>query len=520
MKIRINQITKKYAGDIVIDALNFEILKGSKIAIVGENGVGKSTLLKIIAGLETIESGDVIVPKEMRVQYMQQIFPTYTGGVRAYLSSQFKELHQLSEKLVQLSDAMSTEADVEKLLIQYGKVQSQFESQGGYEFENNVDRICKGLGIFQHLDKPYISLSGGEKTRIELAKCLLADAEVLCLDEPTNHLDFEGIAWLEQFCQASAKTIVLVSHDRKFIANVVTSIHEIEDGKLISYMGDYDYYRKEKQERFVRLVDDYKEQQKQIQKLQLAIRRYRQWGNESDNEDFYKKAKMLERRLEKIQRVPKPVELRNRLDITLDASIRSGEEVIIANDLSVGYDKPISSENSFRVKWQDRFAIVGKNGSGKSTLIKTLLGELPPLAGTVVIGPSVKVGYLPQQIMFPNQKERILQYVMHTCVLSEETARRYLVKFGFYQEDTYKPLHYLSGGERVRLKLLEILLSDVNLLILDEPTNHLDITSCEIIEQLVSEYQGTLVVVSHDRYFLESINARQYQLNVKATDSQ
>lgn len=512
MKIQINNIVKSYTGEIVLDDLSLEIIKGSKCAIVGENGSGKSTLLKIIAGIENIQGGSIFIPREMNIGYMVQVFPNYTDTSRNYILSCFEEYLIYQQQLKSIEKRMSSENMTEEVLNEYAKVMDKFENAGGYDLENSLEAYAKGLGIDDVLEQPFDTLSGGQKTRIVLVQLLLQDVEVLCLDEPTNHLDMTGIEWLENYCKTTNKTLILVSHDRQFLMNVVSVFYEIEDGQVVTYYGSYDSYRNQRHERYLRLVLDYEQQQKEISKIKLAIRRYRQWGHEGDNEDFFKRAKALEKRLERIEKLPKPTEIRNKLTFDLKSTQVGSKDVVIANDLIIGYDAPLCNPLNFIIQRKERVAIVAPNGTGKTTLLKTLLGEVKPLGGTIQFGQTVDVGYLPQIIKFENDSERILDYFVRVCNLEEEKARRYLAWFGFYHVDMYRYISSFSGGEQVRMKLLEIMLKGCNCILLDEPTNHLDLLSCEIIEDVLTKFEGTIVVISHDRLFLENLKVRTIHL--------
>lgn len=512
MKIQINNLIKTYTGDIILTDLSIEIIKGSKSAIVGENGSGKTTLLKILSGEEDYQEGNVIIPKEMNIGYMMQVYPNYEKSSKEFILSRFHDYCHVANKLKYLESQMSNSEGIEQILEAYSKTLDKFEHAGGYQLENTLESYAKGLGVFDVLHQSFNTLSGGQKTRIALVQLLLLDYEVLCLDEPTNHLDMEGIEWLERYCQTIDKTLIIVSHDRQFLSNTVSVFHEIEDGQVVSYHGDYNSYRQQRHERYLRMVSDFEQQQKEIQRLKLSIRRYRQWGNESDNEDFYKRAKALEKRLERIEKLPKPIEVRNELAFTLKSSQLGSKEVVIAKDLIIGYGVPLSEPLNFSIQRGDRFAIVASNGKGKTTLLKTLLNEITPLDGVITFGQTVDIGYLPQVISYDNKKERILQYMRRVCERDEESTRRYLARFGFYHSDMYKSLSNFSGGEQVRLKLLEIIVKGCNCIILDEPTNHLDINSCEIIEDILSKFNGTIIVISHDRMFLNKLKTHMFYL--------
>ncbi len=512
MKIQINNLVKSYAADAILSDLTMELVKGSKSAIVGENGAGKSTLLKILTRQESFQEGTLIIPKEMNVGYMTQVYPQFEDTSRAYILSAFSEYGICRSRLTLLEQEMAVTDQMEEVFAKYARTLEQFEQLRGYELENSLEAYAKGLGVFEVLDQSFNSLSGGQKTRIALVQLLLQEAEVLCLDEPTNHLDIQGIEWLENYIQASNKTIVVVSHDRQFLMNTVHVFHEIEDGQVVTYHGNYDSYRTQRHERYLRLVKNFDQQQVEINKLQLAIRRYRQWGHESNNEDFFKRAKAIEKRLERMEHLPKPVEIRNQLELNLESTQLGSKQVVIAEELVIGYQTPLTTPMTFTIHRKERFAIVAPNGKGKTTLLKTLLQEVAPLSGTIAFGTTIDIGYLPQIIQFDSDKERILQYIMRNCELEEEKARRYLARFGFYSGDMYKYISHLSGGEQVRLQLLRLMLKGCNCIILDEPTNHLDINSCEIIEDILIHFAGTILVISHDRMFLHKLQAAMFYL--------
>lgn len=512
MKIQINNLLKTYTGEVVLNELTLEIIKGSKSAIVGENGCGKTTLLKVISGVEDYQEGELFIPKEMTVGYMVQVFPQFSRTSREYILSSFLDYLTTSKKLKELESQMSNLDTFDDVMKQYSKTLDKFEHAGGYNLENTLEAYAKGLGIFDVLEQSFDTLSGGQKTRIALVQLLLQNYEVLCLDEPTNHLDMDGIGWLESYCKSTNKTLIIVSHDRQFLMNVVSVFYEIEDGQAVTYYGDYDSYRKQRHDRYLRLILDYDEQQKEISKIKLAIRRYRQWGNESDNEDMFKRAKSLEKKLERMEKLPKPIEIRNQLNFEIKSTQIGSKDVVVAKNLIIGYEKPLSSSLNFIVQRRERFAIVAPNGKGKTTLLKTFLQEIKPIEGSIEFGLSVDVGYLPQLLYFENDKERLLCYFTRICNLDEERARGYLARFGFYHVDMYRYISNFSGGEQVRLKLLELMLKGCNCIILDEPTNHLDILSCEIIEEVLINFKGTIIVISHDRMFLNKLQVRSYYL--------
>lgn len=509
MKITFNNISKIYAEEAILDDCSFEIVLGSKVAIVGENGSGKSTILKLLSGLENVSEGNIFIPKGSEVGYLKQEFDTFDGVVYDYVIESFKELKLLETRIEEVSQRLSTMIDFEKNMNLLGRLQEEFELKDGYNIDNTIERIANGLDVEDLLFENYNTLSGGEKTRVELVRLLCSDVNILCLDEPTNHLDFKGIEWLETYCKGLNKTLVIVSHDRQFLSSVVDTYFDLEYGSVVKYNGTFEKFREEKRQRFLSLLNDYNQQQKIIQKMKLAIRRYRQWGNESDNEDFYKKAKTLEKRLEKMEKLPKPEEVESKLNLEFIKTRRSGKDVLTVKDLSIGYNQPLKSGINIKINYQDRLVLLGENGSGKTTFIKTILNEVKPLSGTLQLGTQIDLGYMSQTHTFKDPKERLLNYVIKSLNCSEFNARQALAQYGFYQDDVYKPLSILSGGEKVRVHLMSIMLKGVNFLILDEPTNHLDIESCEILERILNEYNGTLLIVSHDRYFLEKLTLQK-----------
>lgn len=508
MTIQLNHVTKAYTQDIVLDDITMKITDGEHLAIVGENGCGKSTLLKVIAGIEAYQEGEVLVSKNTKIAYLNQMFDEFDGIVLQYLMQAHEDIVKMQVQLNEL-EVLMAEADMnqmESILKKYGDLQERFDQCGGYQLMTSVEQIANGLQIQHLLQSDYSQLSGGEKTRVNLARALLLKPDVLLLDEPTNHLDFTGIRWLENYILNLKETVIIVSHDRTFLNHTVKKIYEIAWGELNLYVGDYDDYRRQKQERYLQLTQDYEEQQKEIKKLKDAIRRFRQWGHEGDNEKFFKKAKMLEKRLESMERIRRPQELNRKIKVEVKEKENSSKKVLEIKGMSKAFgDKQLFNHVDASIFWRDRIAICGENGKGKSTLIKMIMKEEPMDQGELVVADTIQIGYLPQMITFPKEDERILAYAQYELGVNEEDTRRYLSRFGFDQLDMFKRLRVLSGGERTRLKLALILKQEVNLIIFDEPTNHLDFSSIEIIEQILQEYSGTLLVVSHDRYFIDSL---------------
>lgn len=507
MYIQLKDIEKNYGTTPIFSQLSFTLHKGDKIGLVGMNGCGKSTLLQILTGEEGVTKGIVARQKGLRIGYVPQQLPLTEETVRDYLLASFTELGSLRKNLRQLEAKMQDpQADFERVLAHYGKLQEDYEQAGGYTLEDRISGTLKGLGVGDKLDTPLQALSGGQRVRIELARVLTAKTDLLLLDEPTNHLDLAGIQWLESWLAHTQQAYVVISHDRQFLDNVVQQIVEIEPDGLVSYPGNYTKYALLKKERIKAMQKDYDLQQKEIQRLQLMIRRFRQWANEGDNEDFFRKAKELERRVAKLKALAtKPPENpKKRLQEVTSAS-RSGKEVLVAKAIGkLAGEKLLFADSSFIIYRQEKIALTGANGSGKSTFLHCLLADSPLDEGTIRLGANVKIGYLPQKLHFSQPNQQILAFVKEQLP-NEQKARHKLAQFGFYAEDVSKRIRDLSGGEQMRLYLLGLLQKNINFLILDEPTNHLDIYGKEELEDILASYQETLLVVSHDRYFLQKV---------------
>lgn len=400
-----------------------------------------------------------------------------------------------------------------KLVLQkYGRLQEKYISLGGYELEEKFKKICSGFKFDSNfLNKEYNSLSGGEKTIVNLATILLKNPSILLLDEPTNHLDIEALEWLENFLIEYKGTILLISHDRYFLDKVATKTILLEKGHAQIYFGNYSYFLEEDERRTLAEFENYKTQQKQIEKMKDAIKKLRDFGRLAGNEMFFKRAKSIEKRLEKIEVLEKRVE--KKLPIKINSCGKAGKDVLVIKSLNKSYGDNIIFKNfNMEVFGGEKVQLKGKNGSGKSTLIKIILGKDNEFSGEIKINPSVKIGYIPQEIKFNNESDTILEYFLKSYRGSETEARTFLAKYMFYGENVFKRLKELSGGERVRLLIAELVMKETNFLILDEPTNHLDISTREILEENLKEYKGTILFVSHDRYFASKIAEREINI--------
>lgn len=506
MYIKAEKITKNFGGHPLFQELTVDIHASEHVAIVGNNGCGKTTLLKIMAEEEAVDTGRIIKAKGSRVGFLHQI-PNYPDmTVYDVMYEAFDKLNHIQKNMKQLEQQMATSDDLESLLKKYGTLQEQFEANDGYILDSKISYVSTGLGIAHLVEENFEQLSGGEKTKVTLCKILLQEPDILLLDEPTNHLDLHAIEWLEKYLQQFKGTVIVVSHDRQFMNHVVTKVIEIEDGQAWVSHGNYDAFLQAKEDKYAREFSQYQEQQKKIKKIRDAIRRLRQWANEASppNPDLYRKAKVMERMLERMEKVKKP-RVQKKMKLQLTASERSGKEVAQFYDVAKSYDRLLFKEVTFDVYWQDTLAIIGENGAGKSTLLKMLLGEEQPDEGIVELGSSVKIGYLAQHLIEADPEARLIDVFRSELMMTEPEARHILAQFLFYGADVFKKFKNMSGGERMRLKLAQLMQQEINLLILDEPTNHLDIESREVLEENLEQFEGTIIAISHDRYFLQKL---------------
>lgn len=520
IQIALKNIEKYYGANKVLENVSFEALSGERIGILGRNGTGKTTIFKIISGIEDYNQGSLSIRKGANIGYLNQI-PEYPESYRSIdvLNEAFKKVFGIRKRMTDLEKEMTrlSGEELDSIMDKYGQLQVQYENEGGYEIEEKISKICTGLKINEELKERLFSrLSGGEKTRIMLGKILLQNPDILLLDEPTNHLDIGSVEWLEEFLKEYKGTVLIISHDRYFLDAVIDKIVEIETGKCNIYHGNYSYYVKEKERRLYQQLEAYKSQQKKIKSMEEAIKRFKEWGNRGDNEDMFKKAANMQKRIEKMDKVDRPVLEKANMKLDFSTDSRSGKDVIEVRKLTKRFESKVIFEDlDFHVKYAEKVSILGRNGCGKSTLIKILLNEINADAGEVRIGTGVKVGYLQQEIEFKNKELTILQAFREDYPVSEGQARGILARFLFYADDVFKKVEDLSGGEKVRLKLCKLMHGDINLLMLDEPTNHLDIDSREMLEKALNEFDGTVVFISHDRYFINSITDRIVEFNNK-----
>lgn len=515
----VQQISKMFGGNLIFENLSLEIQENDRIGLVGRNGSGKTTIFKMLANVEAPDAGQIHVKKGAKVGYLAQIpqYPAGTTGLEV-LQSAFSDLLKTSQRLRELENKMALETNEDQLtkeLNEYGRLQDGFVLAGGYEIEANIAKVVNGLGIENLLAKSFSQCSGGEQTKICLGLVLLQKPELLLLDEPTNHLDITAVEWLEEFLKEYEGTIVCISHDRYFLDNVVKKVYDLEDGELTIYHTNYSGFVKEKEERLLQEFQAYQEQQKKIKKMKEAIKRLREWANQSNppNEGLHKRARNMERALERMEKLKRPVLERKQMGLEFEKTDRSGKDVFSMEKVSKAYgDKRLFDEANLLVQYLDRTAIVGPNGAGKSTIIKMLLDEVKPEAGVVKLGSNVKLGYLSQHFTIVDPSMRLIDAFREEVHVAEGEARHILAKFLFYGPNVFRMVGQLSGGEKMRLRLAQLMHQDINFLVLDEPTNHLDIDSREVLEDALEDFKGTILAVSHDRYFLNKLFKKTYWL--------
>lgn len=516
----VNHISKMYGGNIIFQDMSFEINEKDRVGLVGRNGSGKTTLLRLIAGMEEPDSGKIHWKKGLRIGYLAQI-PVYDSKmtVRDVLETAFDELIIVQQDMQKLEEEMAASAEdsvmLERLLAKYGVLQENFSLGGGYEMDANIDRIANGLNIVELLDSNFNSLSGGEKTKAGLALSLLRNPDLLLLDEPTNHLDIMAAEWLAEFISSYEGTVVIISHDRYFLDETATKILDMEDGEIELYHSNYSGFLKEKEEKLLREFQAYEEQQKKIKKMKEAIKRLRDWANRSNppSSALHKRATNMERALARMEKLDRPILNRKKMNFELETGGRSGKDVLVIKDArKVFGTRELFSGVNLQLQYRDRAAIVGENGSGKTTLLKFIQGELNPDSGEARLGSNVKIGYLSQHMELSSKDGTVLDAFRSEVVMNEGEARNVLAGFLFYGPAVFKKVSQLSGGERMRLRLAQLMHQDLNFLILDEPTNHLDIDSREVLEEALDGFEGTLLAVSHDRFFLNKLFDKIYWL--------
>jgi ATP-binding cassette subfamily F protein 3 len=501
-----NGLAKSYGAQDVFWDVSLRIGRGDKVALIGPNGHGKSTLLQLLAGLDTPTAGRVHRARGLRIGWLPQ-HPDLPGERTLYdeMLTVFADLQTQQAELRELERAMADPARREGVLARYGQAQTRFEMAGGYTYESRIRRVLGGLGFREEEHQlPISHLSGGQKTRALLARLLLEEPDLLLLDEPTNYLDLAALEWLEGYLVEWPGSLVVVAHDRYFLDRVVSRVWELAFGRLEEYPGNYSRYVELRAERMARRLTEYQAQQEHIQKTEEFIRRYKAGQR-------HREARGRQKRLDRLERLEQPRELRT-MRLSMPVAPRSGDLVLATSKLVVGHrtddgDLRLFSCPDLDLRRGERAALIGPNASGKTTLIHTILGHLPPLAGEVRLGASLRVGYLAQAVGDDglDSKRTILDEILDVENLPLEKARGFLGRFLFSGDEVFKPIGDLSGGERMRVALAKLTLTKPNFLVLDEPTTHLDIASQEVLQEVLSEFDGTILFVSHDRYLIEAL---------------
>ncbi len=509
--ISVQNLTKFFViGENLLQGLSFEIQEGECVAILGRNGCGKTTLFNILTGEMDYDDGSVFINPHKRLGLISQI-PRFPAGytVEDVLRSAFSVLLATRRKMEMLEEQMASGATQEQLR-EYDALVNRFQSGGGYDMDVDVDKICNGLGITpEQRTQLFDSLSGGEKTRVNLARLLLEKTDILLLDEPTNHLDLRSVEWLEGYINSFKGTVLAISHDRYFLDRVADRVIEIVDGHAEFYSGNYSFYIEEKQARFNLQLKQYEQEQAKLKQLGYTVERMKGWG--INNRTLYRRAMSIQHRMERIQKTEKP-KTEKTMKATFGEKDFSGDVVFKMKNVEKSFgDRTLFSGVELNVEGGERIALLGDNGTGKSTFIKCLLGE-EDCQGKIQFGPTVKWGYLPQIIKFNHPERSLYDTMLYEKNCTPQVARDRLGAFMFQGEDVFKQVGNLSGGEQSRLRLCMLMDEKINLLILDEPTNHLDIASREWIEAAIEEFEGVLLFVSHDRYFIEKFAERIWLL--------
>ena len=511
--ISVSNLVKEFeVGHKILDGLTFQVDTGERVGLLGPNGCGKTTLLRILTGVMDYDEGDVVIAPGKRMGLISQI-PVYPAGytVEDVLATAFEPLREMEREMAALAEQMGEGTDP-ALLARYDKLTAAFEAAGGYETDTKTNKVCNGLTIPQSMrEQLFDKLSGGEKTRVNLARLILEDTDILLLDEPTNHLDLRATEWLEEYLDKFKGTVLTVSHDRYFLDKVVNRIVEIQSGKAEFYSGNYSFYVVEKERRYEEKLRQYEKEQAKIEQLEKAAEQMRIWAYSGMDKTF-KRVKSMEKRIERMRTTDRPTKER-KMEVRFGEREFRGDEVLTIKGLTKSFgDRTLFSNLGLEVAGGERIALLGDNGSGKTTLLKILLGAEEPDAGKIRMGPTVKVGYLPQHVHFDHPERNLVDTLIYEQDCTAQTARNRLAAFKFRGEDVFKPVSALSGGEQSRLRLCMLMDEKINLLILDEPTNHLDIQSREWIEEAVEEYEGNLLFVSHDRYFIDRFASRIWML--------
>ena len=512
--IRVTGLVKSFDLEKkILNGLSFQVDSGERVGLLGKNGAGKTTLFRMLTGELEPDEGEIQLGAGRRVGLISQI-PVYPAGytVEDVLCSAFARMYRMKDEMDALALRMEQGASDETTLRRYGELNARFEGLGGWDTDTAVNKVANGLSIPQDMrQREFDCLSGGEKTRVNLGRLILEDTDILLLDEPTNHLDLQATEWLEEYLRKFRGTVVTISHDRYFLDRTVTRIIEIQDGKAEFYSGNYSFYAIEKERRYQERMKQYLKEQAKIQQLEKAAEQMHLWAF-MGNDALHKRAFSMEKRIERMRTTQKPTKAR-KLEARFQSREFKGDEVLQIKGLAKSFgEKHLFSEVYLRCEGGERIALLGENGTGKTTLLNILTGSEKPDSGSVRLGPSVKAAYLPQVIHFDHPERSILDTMLYELDITPQSARNRLAAYQFTGEDVFKKVSVLSGGELSRLRLCMLMDESINLLILDEPTNHLDIDSREWLEEAVEAFDGTLLFVSHDRYFINRFATRVWEL--------
>ncbi len=512
-----NNLKKSYGADVIFDNVSFDLKEGEVVGLLGRNGTGKSTLLKILKGLETPDSGNIQFFKKCSIGYLEQIpeYPNMTVQDVLYLP--FEKVMSIEKDMRAIEGLLATslnENDMNKLLEKYGRLQEAFDKNNGYSISSKVEKIKNGLNITEDLSNSiFDKCSGGEKTRVLVAKMLLEEPEILLLDEPTNNLDIKTLEWLEDYIKQYKGSVLVVSHDRYFLDHVIGRVLELDTDGIEEYDGNYSKYIQDKEQRFLERYKAYENNQYITHRMEMQVRRLKSMNSQI----LRGVANKIENRLNKMEKIDKPIFEKKSMRMNEFSGSRSGATLLEAVGIAKSFEqKELFSDIDLTIEKGDRIGIIGENGSGKTTLLKILLGQEMPDDGIIEISSTAKIGYLTQDTSFEDEEKTILEtFIQSFDSMNQGEARNKLASMLFTSDDVYKKIKVLSGGEKIRLKLCILMNQNLNLLVLDEPTNHLDLNSREVLEENLMNYSGTLLFVSHDRYFLEKMTNKIWNLENK-----
>ena len=508
--LSVSKLKKEFSGDLLFDNISFDINSKDKIALIGKNGTGKSTLLKMIINEEGIDSGEIHKNQKAKIGYLSQnVISNSNNTLLEEMLEVFREITHLEKRLKKLTEQLASNPHDEELIVLYSKLEHSFSVLGGYDYHYQIDMILSKFGFTkEEYNRKITTFSGGEKTRVAFSKLLLDKPDLLILDEPTNHLDIEIIDWLEDYLNKYEGAVLVVTHDKYFISKVCRKIIEIENNTVSVYHGTFEQYEEQRMKRYEQLLRQYKRQQKEIAHLQSFIDRFKHKSSKAAS------AKDRQKKLDRIDKMHKPHQSKRKVKMSFEEKRATVEVILQAKDLTIGYDKPLLSNINFSMRGFDKLAIVGPNGTGKTTLLKAIEKKIRPLKGRVEFLREYKIGYFDQNQETLHYNKTIFEEIHdYYPMFTNKDIRSVAARFLFFEEDIDKPISILSGGEKVRLVLLLLMLENPDLLILDEPTNHLDIETKDIIEDVINEFSGPVLFVSHDRYFINKIATKLVHLS-------